>query len=561
MFESTAEGIVVCDPDGRVLRANQAMLRMLGIKGDQNLIGADSETWFDDHPQVALDLHKALQRNGNWVGERRLARAGRDPATWLCAASLVGQDLAHQRVMIFTDVTEQRQQRERIEHLAFYDPLTRLPNRSLLVERLEQNVLVAQREAGELALLYLDLDRFKEVNDSCGHAVGDEVLTAIAARLRKAARGHLLARMGGDEFMVLVDHARHSELVELAAGLIEVLRQPVLLASRSFSLHASVGISLFPSDAGTADELMKHADIAMYQAKRSGSGSCFYSTELGSSLDRRLLLAERLKRAMREHRLRLHYQPQVDLRSGRLAGAEALLRWQEPDIGWVAPSEFIKVAESSGLMVELGDFVIDTACRQLRAWLDQGLAEDLRVSVNLSPLQLAVADFQQRLQHLLDEHALPNSSLELELTESSLVADPEAAIELFEGLAQMGTTLAIDDFGTGYSSLSYLKRFPASRLKIDRSFVVDMLSAGNDAVIVETIVAMARALRLETVAEGVEQPAQAKRLAELGCTYAQGYLYAAALNAEAFARDWLKGGQDLPTGGVPRAGLKMTGLL
>jgi diguanylate cyclase (GGDEF)-like protein/PAS domain S-box-containing protein len=539
MFESTAEGIAVCDADSRVLRANRALVRMLDLDRADRLIGKSCEAWFEADAQVAAEIQRALQRTGSWLGERRLARSGREARTWLCSASRVGDAAAPQSVMIFTDVTEQRAQRERIEHLAFYDPLTRLPNRSLLLEQLEQQVFAAEREAGELGLIYLDLDRFKEVNDSCGHAVGDQLLTMVAGRLRSATQGRLLARMGGDEFMLLVEHARSEEVAELAAHLIEVLRQPVLVESRSFSLDASVGISLFPMDARSADELMKHADIAMYQAKRMGGGTCFYRSELGSSLNRRLLLADRLKRALQEGRLRLHYQPQIDLRSGRLAGAEALLRWQEPDMGWVAPSEFIKVAESSGLMVELGEFVLEAACAQLRQWRDQGLAGDLRVSINLSPLQLAAADFQRRLQQILQAQGVPPNALELELTESTLVADPEAAIQLFEGLAAAGTTLAIDDFGTGYSSLAYLKRFPASRLKIDRGFVSDMLSDSNDAVIVETVIAMARALRLETVAEGVEQPAQAQRLAVLGCTYVQGFLYAPALTAAAFAEDWL----------------------
>jgi EAL domain-containing protein (putative c-di-GMP-specific phosphodiesterase class I) len=312
-----------------------------------------------------------------------------------------------------------------------------------------------------------------------------------------------------------------------------------MLEGRGFSVGASIGISMYPADAQSADTLMKHADIAMYEAKRSGGGSCFYRSELGSSLNRRLLLAERLRRALKERRLRLHYQPQVDLASGRLGGAEALLRWQEPDIGWVAPGEFIAVAEGSGLMVELGEFVLQEGCRQLSKWRQRGIATGFRLSINISPLQLALADFDMRLWRILDAEGVPESAIELELTESTLVTDPEAALRLFQVLVARGITLAIDDFGTGYSSLSYLKRFPVSRLKIDSAFVRDMMGDGNDATIVETIIAMARALRVQTVAEGVERPEQARQLAALGCTVAQGFLYAPALSAEAFESDWL----------------------
>jgi diguanylate cyclase (GGDEF)-like protein/PAS domain S-box-containing protein len=536
VFEHSADGVAVCERDGRLLLANPALGRMLG-DATAALPGRSLTDCFDD--DVEVEVERALAREGTWLGARRVHQQ----ATWLCSVSAVraaGEDAGH-RIHILTDISEQERQRERIEHIAYYDALTQLPNRSLLQERLQSMVQRAARVAGGLALLFLDLDRFKEVNDSCGHALGDRVLIDVARRLASALPpATLLARMGGDEFSIVVDSADPLQVQQIAERLQASLVPPVCVDGGSFRLAASIGVSLHPADADSADELLRHADIALYQAKHLRGGVCFYHSELGASLNRRVLLAERLRLALDEGRVRLHYQPQVDLASGALVGAEALLRWREPDLGWIKAQEFVSVAEASGAMGALGDFVLQAACLQLAEWQAEGLELPGRLSVNLSPLQLAAPDFEARLDAALGACGIDPGRIELELTESTLIGDPEAAMRLFDRLVGRGYSLAIDDFGTGYSSLAYLKRFPAARLKIDGGFVRDMLSDGNDAAIVETVLAMAHSLRLDTVAECVESPAHAQRLRELGCGSAQGFLYAPALTAQAFADDWLR---------------------
>ena len=540
VFEHSADGVAVCERGGRLLLANPALTRMLG-DASAALPGQSLSARFDDDADAQVE--RALARDGTWLGTRRTRAAGGEAATWLCSVSMsrVGGEDAGHRIHIVTDISEQERQRERIEHLAYYDALTQLPNRSLLHERLQVLLQRAAREAGELALLLLDLDRFKEVNDSCGHALGDRVLIDVARRLASALPpATLLARMGGDEFLVVIDNADPARVQQVAEHLQAALAPPMCVDGHSFRLGASLGVSLHPADADNADELLRHADIALHQAKHLRGGVCFYRSELGASLNRRVLLAERLKTALEEGRVRLHYQPQVDLASGVLVGAEALLRWREPDLGWIQAQEFVPVAEACGAMGILGDFVLRAACAQLADWQAAGLELPGRLSVNLSPLQLAAPDFEARLDAALADHGIEPGRIELELTESTLIGDPEAAMRLFDRLVGRGYSLAIDDFGTGYSSLAYLKRFPAARVKIDGGFVRDMLSNGNDAAIVETVLAMARSLRLETVAECVETEDVAQRLRELGCGIAQGFLYAPALTAQAFADDWLR---------------------
>ncbi|HWS26887.1 MAG TPA: EAL domain-containing protein [Xanthomonadales bacterium] len=540
VFEHSADGVAVCERSGRMLLANPALARMLG-DATAALPGRSLATCFDD--DADFEVERALARDGTWLGARRPRGVAGEQATWLCSVSAVraaGEDAGH-RIHILTDISEQERQRARIEHLAYHDALTQLPNRSLLLERLQSMLQRALREAGGMALLFLDLDRFKEVNDSCGHALGDRVLIDVARRLASALPATtLLARMGGDEFLVAIDSADPGRVQQIAEHLLSALGPPVCVDGKSFRLGASIGVSLHPADADSAEELLQHADIALYQAKHLRGGVCFYRRELGASLNRRVLLAERLKIALEEGRVRLHYQPQVNLASGALVGAEALLRWREPDLGWIQANEFVPVAEACGAMGVLGDFVLRAACAQLADWQNQGLELPGRLSVNLSPLQLAAPDFEARLDAALAGYDIEPGRIELELTESTLIGDPEAAMRLFDRLVGRGYSLAIDDFGTGYSSLAYLKRFPAARLKIDGGFVRDMLSDGNDAAIVETVLAMARSLRLDTVAECVESHAHAQRLRELGCGSAQGFLYAPALTAQAFADDWLR---------------------
>jgi diguanylate cyclase (GGDEF)-like protein/PAS domain S-box-containing protein len=539
VFEYSADGVAVCDRQGRLLLANPALGRMLGRRPVE-LAGTDLLSNHTDLEDPIIE--NAVAREGFWHGQRDARGADGQPATWLCAISEVRgvPPGAEQRVIVLTDVSAEEAQRKRIEHLAYYDALTQLPNRVFLKEQLDQMVNRARRNSGVVILLFVDLDRFKEVNDSYGHAIGDHVLVAVSRRLSSAlGDSALLARMGGDEFVIATEGAGLDTARNLAECVMSALRPPICIEGRSFRLSASIGASLHPHDAHDSDELMRHADIAMYQAKRVHGDLCVYQQEHGIDLDRRVLIDARLKVAIEERRVKLYFQPLIELLTGKLEGAEALLRWPEPDLGWIDAQEFVRIAEASGSMLALGDFVLDQACAQLAEWRNSGRIFPGRLSINLSPIQLATADFEFRLASILDRHQITPQQIELELTESTLIGDPEAAISLFERLVRDGHTLAIDDFGTGYSSLVYLKKFPARRLKIDAHFVRNMLIDNDDAVIVETVLAMAKALRLETVAEGVETADHARRLRELGCHSAQGYVYAPALPADVFARDWL----------------------
>jgi diguanylate cyclase (GGDEF)-like protein/PAS domain S-box-containing protein len=440
------------------------------------------------------------------------------------------------------DITERKLAEHRIEQLAFYDPLTGLPNRALFLDRLQQALASGKRHGQRLALLFLDLDRFKEINDTQGHAIGDRALVEAARRLQATVRGEeTLARLGGDEFVVIAMGAGQSAAALIAERLQKALSEPLAINGRVFTLKASIGIAIFPEDGRTPEELLKHADIAMYRAKASGSGYCFYRPQMGAYLARKLEIARRLEAALAEGGLQLHYQPQVNLSNGRLAGAEALARWHDPEWGAVSPAEFIPIAEERGIIGTLGEWVLIEACRQVRRWQERQCPLPGRIAVNVAARQFEDDSFIDRVLRIARETGTAPSAIELELTESSMMRDPERAVEVTRALASAGFALAIDDFGTGYSSLAYLKRFPVHKLKIDISFVRDMLSDRSDHSIVSTIVAMGKSLQLTTLAEGVEQAAQAHALQALGCDEAQGYYFDPPQPAGVFAHRWLQG--------------------
>jgi diguanylate cyclase (GGDEF)-like protein/PAS domain S-box-containing protein len=438
------------------------------------------------------------------------------------------------------DITERKTSEARIEQLAFYDPLTGLPNRALFLDRLKQALGAARRHRSRVALLFVDLDRFKEINDTAGHDVGDFVLAAVARRLKNILRQEeTLARLSGDEFVAIAPGADQAAAVHIAERIQTVLSEPLALTGRIFSLGASIGIAFYPEDGATPEDLLKHTDIAMYRAKAAGGGYRFYHARMSAELERRLEVARRLEAALNGERLQLYYQPQVHLATGRLVGAEALARWHDSEWGWVNPAEFIPIAEERGLIGTLGEWALATACRQARRWAEARGGPLGRVAVNVAARQLEDDGFVDRVLAIVRNSGVTPAAIELELTESSMMADPERAIEVTQALAAAGFALAIDDFGTGYSSLSYLKRFAADKLKIDMSFVRDMLTDRNDYAIVSTIVAMGGSLGLETLAEGVETVAQAQALQALGCHLAQGYHFGRPEPAEDFARRWL----------------------
>ncbi|AWI52108.1 diguanylate cyclase [Aquabacterium olei] len=438
------------------------------------------------------------------------------------------------------DITERRQASERIQRLAFQDTLTGLPNRTLALDRLQQALAQAERDHHGVALLYVDLDHFKEINDTQGHLIGDQVLADVASRLNAVVRQRdTLARLGGDEF-VLLGPSDAASASQVAERLLEAVEQPVLVNGVRFTVGMSIGIALYPEDGRTAEDLLKHADTAMYRAKAAGGGTMrFYHAGMSEGLQRRMLLATRLKSALHARQLSLHFQPQFDLSTGALCGAEALARWHDPEAGWIAPSEFIPVAETRGLIDELGDWALSEAARQVRAWDDAGLVFPGRVAVNVSARQMTDEGFVARAVQLVHAHGITPQRIELEVTESSMMQDPKKAEEQARALVAAGFVLSIDDFGTGYSSLAALKRLPVSKLKIDMSFVRDMLDEPEDHTIVHTIISMARALRLRTLAEGVEHDAQADVLQALGCDQVQGWYRGRAVPGDVFATQWL----------------------
>ncbi len=441
-----------------------------------------------------------------------------------------------------------------IEDLAFRDALTGLPNRRQFMERLEAAIGLAQRSGRSVGLVFLDIDNFKLINDSLGHQPGDELLKEVAQRLCWATRaadyvgrpvatdpGSLVARLGGDEFIVMLAELKDRRAAASAARrLQEKLRDPFRIAGHELHVTASIGVSVFPTDADTAEGLIRGADAAMYKAKASGRNSVqFYSEELNAAAYRRLSLESRLRRAVNGEGLSLHYQPQVDAASGTVVGFEALLRWTDAELGQVPPDVFIPVAEEGGLILPIGEWVLREACRQTAQWQQAGLGPVV-VAVNLSAIQLMRQDMSSHLSALLDEYRLQPAAIELELTETSLMVSGVEANRRLQALRDIGVSIALDDFGTGYSSLSYLRRLPVDKLKIDRSFIRDIETDPGDASIVAAILAMARALGIPTVAEGVETRGQLAYLRERGCTFVQGYLYGRPTPAQA-ATAWLEG--------------------
>ena len=477
-----------------------------------------------------LTLHKG----GDWQGEVPVNLAD-DRVHWQRVfASTVTDDcgaVSHYLVAI-EDITLRKEQERKILHQAQYDGLTDLPNRSLALERLGQTIEVARDTASEVALLFVDLDDFKGINDSLGHEYGDELLILASERLQAAVgEAGLVARFGGDEFLVILP-VGHFEAEKAAYAVVSAFAAPFTISRRELITTASIGVALYPEDGRTQQTLLRNADIAMYQSKMAGRNRyCFFTARMNEEAEARLHMESQLRRAVGTEQLFLHFQPLVHVQSGQVAGVEALLRWHNEELGDVGPDRFIPLAETSGLIVSIGRDVLRQACATARPWLDCG-HPDLLLCVNVSPRQFQDSGFLDDVRQILAETGFPATNLELEVTEGLLLKERGDIDGLLKGLHEMGVNLAIDDFGTGYSSLSYLERYPFHTLKIDRSFMVGMLERHERKVLVDTIVAMATGLGLKVIAEGVETPEQLARLKTIGCDIAQGYLFSRPVPAE-----------------------------
>ncbi|MGI4717134.1 MAG: bifunctional diguanylate cyclase/phosphodiesterase [Janthinobacterium lividum] len=435
-----------------------------------------------------------------------------------------------------SDITERKVTEQRVHHVAQHDVLTGLPNRSLLQDRLGQAIAFANRSGRQIWVMLIDLDRFKFVNDSMGHKAGDVLLMTVAARLTSSLRDtDTVARLSGDEFVVIVSEDRDVPLSpDIVQRVMDSVAQPVMLGTKEFFVTCSIGVAVYPSEGTPADSLIEHADIAMYSAKKMGRNNFqFYTPAMNEESLERVRIEGALRNALERNEFVLHYQPQVDLKTGQIVGMEALLRWKHPELGMVPPGRFIAIAEETGLIVQIGAWVLRTACAQNKAWQDAGLGR-LRVAVNLSARQFGAADLIAGLESVLRDTALDPDCLEIELTESLFMSDVTPAVELLHRMKSLGVNLSIDDFGTGYSSLSYLSRFPIDVLKIDRSFVADITIDANDAAIVTSIIALAHNLKLAVIAEGVETLEQLDYLRSHGCDEMQGYYFSKPLAAEDF---------------------------
>ncbi|MDH1264043.1 phosphodiesterase DibA [Pseudomonas sp. GD03944] len=528
VFDATQEGVLVSDANQTIVHINPAFSRITGYS-EAEIIG--------QHPNLLKSgrhdatfyqaMWHALQHKGAWSGEiwnRR--KNGEIYPQWQCIRAIHNEKgLISHYVAVFSDITALKRSQRELDYLAHHDPLSNLPNRLLFTERVEHAIERARREQQSGAVLLIDLDHFKHINESLGHNVGDLLLRAVGERLAGLlGKGTTLARLGGDEFGLLCESCAQAEqAAALAQRLLDSLHAPFLLNGQELFIGASVGISLFPEDAQSVDQVLRNADSALFKAKSSGrEGFAFYAQELTEYARQRVELASALRHALEGNELRVYYQPLHSLSTGALLGVEALVRWQHPQRGMVPPSDFIPIAEDSGLIGAIDTWVLEQACRQMVAWQAAGCGLKF-VAVNVSSRLFSRGGLDTRVAEVLAQTGLDPDCLELEVTESAVMDDPDAAQALLERLRGLGIRLSIDDFGTGYSSLARLKRLPVHKLKLDQSFVRGLPHDSNDVAITRAVIALGHSLELKILAEGIEQPEQAEFLRQLGCDYAQGY--------------------------------------
>jgi diguanylate cyclase (GGDEF)-like protein/PAS domain S-box-containing protein len=536
-FDSSGEAMLITDRENRIIKVNAAFTEQTGY-GPDEVMGKDPKMLASGNTPRAVheEMWRGLIDKGHWSGELwDRKKNGEVYPKWASISAIrdAGQDVAFY-IASFSDISERKANEARIEYLAHHDPLTGLINRYNLENRLGQTLLSANRDSQSVAVMFIDMDRFKTINDTLGHHTGDLLLIEVARRLRDSVReSDIVARLGGDEFIVvLTGMAGDLDAAPIAGKILRSLGLPYRIEGNELHSSPSIGIAIYPSDGDTGPILMKNADTAMYHAKELGRNNVQYFTAaMNTAASERLGLENHLRQALREGQLRLHYQPQVRADDGGYYGVEALARWRHPELGDIPPIKFIAIAEESGLIEDLGNWVLEEACRQLSAWHAQG-GTDIRMAINLSAQQLRSAGLVQYVADLLKRHGLKGSELELEITESAAMENPERAIGQLQALRDLGIQLAIDDFGTGYSSLAYLKRLPIQVLKLDRTFVRDIETDPSDAEISAATLALAHNLGLKVVAEGVETEAQRDFLVRHQCDYLQGYLFSRPVPAE-----------------------------
>ncbi|WP_455365568.1 sensor domain-containing protein [Kaarinaea lacus] len=541
----THTAVLITSVDGTILRVNPAFTQITGYTAEE-AVGSNPKMLQSGHHDEAFydKFWESIQTTGRWEGEIWNKRKnGEIYPEWqtITAVKNNAGEVTHY-VATFQDITERKQTQALIEHQAFYDALTNLPNRRMMLDRLNQELSSARRHNIYGALLFLDLDHFKTLNDSMGHAVGDSLLQQMAKRLSNHVRAEdTVSRLGGDEFVVLLSNLGASEKSAtstantIAKKIHASISRPYQLEGHSFSFTSSIGITLFPFAGDSADDVLKHADAAMYRAKGKGRNAiCFYQASMQAEADERLQLEKELRLAIQKNELVLYYQPQFN-NEGGLVGAEALLRWSHPKRGIVEPRDFIALAEETNLIQPMGVWVMKTAVKQYVDWLDSGLFSGREyIAINVSPRQIQQDDFVSDIADVLNEHSVSPRCLKLELTESVLLDDLHEVVAKMNQLKELGVSFSMDDFGTGFSSLSYLKRLPFDQIKIDKTFIRDVSRDLNDAAIVETIIAMAEHLRIDVIAEGVETREEFEFLQRKGCTNYQGFYFSTPLQASSF---------------------------
>lgn len=544
VFANSSEAIMITDANSRILSVNNAFVRISGYMAEEVVGNTPKMLASGRHDaEFFRQMWQDLQVINRWEGEIWDRRKNGDIyPKWLEINKVRNNkgETTHY-VGIFSDITERKAAQKEIEYLAHHDSLTGLPNRVLLGDRLNRMMARAKRHKTHIALLFLDIDHFKTINDSLGHPIGDKLLQAVTARIQKCVRQmDTISRHGGDEFVVALDDISTPVSAEIVARkILEATRTPFLIGNQTLHATLSIGISFYPDDGSDLDTLLKHADTAMYHAKDAGRNTfCLFTDSMNAMAQERLLIHNQIHGAVGRDEFFLHYQPQIDCNSGSIIGVEALLRWNNPTLGLVSPSRFIPIIESSGEIINIGGWVLHQACRQAQAWHKDGM-NNLRIAVNISALQLLHVDFLNLIESALSETYIDPALLELEITESTLIQDVESTLEAVHHLKKAGVKIAIDDFGTGYSSLAYLKRFAVDRLKIDRSFIQDIPSSTDDAII-RAIIQMAKSLRIPTLTEGVETREQYDYLRNVGCDELQGFFCSKPLPAEEFARYYLK---------------------